>query len=40
MLVPAAIVTIPMIAVFAHLEAFYGMAPLTPGRDALVTMQL
>jgi len=40
MLVPAAIVTIPMIAVFAHLEAFYGMAPLTPGRAALVTMQL
>ncbi|HLY17610.1 MAG TPA: hypothetical protein VKR61_10310 [Bryobacteraceae bacterium] len=40
MLVPAIIVTVPMVVVFAFLEAWYGMAPLPPGRQALVTMQV
>lgn len=40
MLVPAVIVTIPMVLLFARLEAFYGMAPLQPGRETIVTMQM
>jgi hypothetical protein len=40
MLVPAIIITIPMVVVFAHLEAFYGMAPLPLGREAVVTIQM
>jgi hypothetical protein len=40
MLVPAAILTIPMVLLFAHLEAWYGMAPLPTGRATLVTVQM
>ena len=40
MLVPAAVATIPMLVLFAHLEAWYGMRPLTLGQDTLVTMQM
>ena len=40
MLLPAFILTVPMVVVFAHLEAFYGMAPLLPGSEAVVTMQM
>jgi hypothetical protein len=40
MLVPAAILTVPMLLLFAHLEAWYGLAPLPPGRATLVTVQM
>jgi hypothetical protein len=40
MLVPAAILTIPMVLLFAQLEAWYGMAPLPLGRATLVTVQM
>jgi hypothetical protein len=40
MLVPAAILTVPMLLLFAHLEAWYGMAPLPPGHATLVTVQM
>ena len=40
MLVPALVLTVPMVLVFAQLESFYGLAPLPPGRDALLTMHL
>jgi hypothetical protein len=40
MLVPAIIVTIPMVVLYAHLEAWYGLAPLQLGRAALVTLQM
>jgi hypothetical protein len=40
MLVPAVIVTIPMLVLFAYLDGWYGMAPLQPGRATLVTMQM
>ncbi len=40
MLVPAAVMTIPMLALFANFEAIYGLAPLRPGKDALVVMQM
>jgi len=40
MLVAAIILTVPMVLLFAHLEAWYGLAPLPPGRGALVTVQM
>jgi hypothetical protein len=40
MLVPAIVMTLPMVLLFAHLEAWYGLAPLLPGRATLVTVQM
>lgn len=40
MLVPAAVTAIPMIVIFAQLECFYGYAPLEPGQEAIVTVQM
>lgn len=40
MLVPAAVVAVPMVAMFAQLDAFYGWMPLTPGQSAIVTVQV
>jgi hypothetical protein len=40
MLLPALIMTIPMVALFSELECFYGRRPLEPGRDAILTVQL
>ncbi|MEO8658930.1 MAG: hypothetical protein ABI693_10680 [Bryobacteraceae bacterium] len=40
MLVPAIAMTVPMVVLFSHLEAFYGMAPLPLGREAVVTIQM
>jgi hypothetical protein len=40
MLIPAAVMALPMIVILAQLECFYGNAPLVPGRDAVVTVQL
>ncbi len=40
MLVPALVLTIPMVLILAQLECFYGYAPLAPGQDAIVTMQM
>jgi hypothetical protein len=40
MLVPALVLTIPMMLIFAQLECFYGYAPLEPGQQAIVTVQM
>ena len=40
MLVPALVLTIPMVLIFAQLECFYGYAPLEPGQQAIVTVQM
>jgi len=40
MLLPAIVMTVPMIAVFAQLEAIYGMDALPVGVEAIVTMQM
>src|SRR5579862_6826312 len=40
MLVPALVLTIPMVLIFAQLECFYGYAPLEPGHEAIVTVQM
>ncbi len=40
MLVPALVLTAPMILIFAQLECFYGYAPLAPGQETIVTVQL
>ncbi|MBI3470004.1 MAG: hypothetical protein HY013_01440, partial [Candidatus Solibacter usitatus] len=40
MLRPAVILALPMVALLVQMEAFYGRAPLTPGRASIVTMQL
>ena len=40
MLVPALVLTIPMVLIFAQLECFYGYAPLEPGQEAIVTVQM
>ncbi|HTP33459.1 MAG TPA: hypothetical protein VMJ75_14875 [Candidatus Acidoferrales bacterium] len=37
---PALWLAIPMAVLLVHLESFYGRAPLTPGREALVTMRM
>jgi hypothetical protein len=40
MLVPAIVMTVPMVLIFSQLECFYGYAPLQPGQQAIVTMQM
>jgi hypothetical protein len=40
MLAPAIALAVPMVLLFAHLEAWYGLAPLPPGRETLVTVQM
>lgn len=40
MLAPAIVLTIPMALLYGHLEAWYGLAPLPPGRETLVTVQM
>ncbi len=40
MLVPAIVLTLPMVILFAHLEGFYGIEPLPAGQPAIVTVQL
>jgi hypothetical protein len=40
MLVPAIVMTVPMVLLFAQLEAWYGLSPLPPGRATLVTLQM
>ncbi|MGH9628432.1 MAG: hypothetical protein ACRD7E_08860 [Bryobacteraceae bacterium] len=40
MLLPAAVMTVPLLLLFAHLEAFYGLSPLEPGQPAIITVQL
>jgi uncharacterized membrane protein (DUF106 family) len=40
MLVPVAVMTIPMVVIFTQLECFYGYAPLKPGQEAIVTVQM
>lgn len=39
-LVPAFVLTIPMLLIFAQLECFYGHAPLVPGQEAILTVQM
>ena len=40
MMVPALVMTAPMILVFGQLECFYGYTPLEPGKTAIVTVQM
>ena len=40
MLLPALVMSIPMVFLFAELECFYGYRPLEPGREAILTVQL
>jgi hypothetical protein len=40
MMVPALVLTVPMVLIFAQLECFYGYAPLEPGQQAIVTVQM
>jgi hypothetical protein len=40
MLVPAIVMTIPMVFLFSELECFYGLRPLEPGKEAILTVQL
>lgn len=40
LLLPAAIMTVPMIFLFAQLDAVFGHVPLTSGQPAIVTVQL
>jgi hypothetical protein len=40
MLIPALVVTPPMILLIGQLDAFYGWEPLRPGQSATVTVQL
>ena len=40
MLVPALVMTVPMILILAQLECFYGYTPLEPGQAATVTVQM
>ena len=37
---PALWLAVPMALLLIHLESFYGRAPLTPGRETLVTMRM
>ena len=37
---PALWLAVPMALLLIHLESFYGRAPLTPGREALVTVRM
>lgn len=40
MLVPAIVLTVPMVLLLAQLEPWYGLAPLPPGRETLLTVQM
>ena len=40
MLVPALVMTAPMILILGQLECFYGYSPLAPGQTAIVTVQM
>jgi hypothetical protein len=40
MLIPAVVMTVPMVLLFAQLECFYGYMPLRPGQTAIVTLQM
>jgi hypothetical protein len=40
MLVPALVMTAPMVLIFAQLECFYAYTPLEPGQTAIVTVQM
>lgn len=40
MLMPALVMTAPMILIFGQLECFYGYSPLQPGEAAVVTIQM
>ena len=40
MLVPVAILSVPMVLLLMHLESFYGMRPLPVGEEAIVTVQM
>ena len=40
MLLPAIVMTVPMLALFSVLDCYYGQAPLEPGRAAILTVQL
>jgi hypothetical protein len=37
---PALWMALPMLLLIVHLESFYARAPLTPGREAIVTMAM
>ena len=39
LLLPAAIMAVPMVFLFAQLDAVFGKCPLTAGQPAVVTMQ-
>lgn len=39
MLVPAAVVAVPMVVLLIHLEAYYGRSPLRVGSDTIVTLE-
>jgi len=39
MLVPTTVLALPMLVLFAQLDAFYGWTPLRPGQTAVVTVQ-
>jgi len=40
MLIPVAVMALPMALLFSELECFYGYRPLEPGREAILTIQL
>lgn len=40
MLVPTAVMAIPMVLFLSQLECFYGYTPLEPGQEAVVTVQM
>jgi len=40
MLVPAIVMSVPMVLLFSELECFYGHRPLAPGEAAILTVQL
>jgi hypothetical protein len=40
MLKPALVIVVPMVLLLVHLEAWYGRAPLPPGRAAILTLGL
>jgi len=40
MLKPVVIMTVPMLLLFPHFEAFFGIAPLPPGSTANLTVQM
>jgi hypothetical protein len=40
MLLPMAVITIPLLPLLAALESFYGRSPLQPGRAAILTVKV